>query len=115
VEYPAPLGTGGMGSVFDVALPMPHRPSLPPGRGRGGERPGGAVSFCKGSLVVHKDGTPVFCSEELAGRFCGGGLSYERHRIFRSCGLTFFRGCPECEREAASTSRAPSARAAAHV
>jgi hypothetical protein len=77
------------------------------------------VSFCKGSLVVHKDGTPVFCSEELAGRFCAGALSYERHRIFRSCGLTFFRGCPECESEPASTTASASgaapARAAAHV
>jgi hypothetical protein len=77
------------------------------------------VSFCKGSLVVHRDGNPVFCSEELAGRFCGGGLRYERHRIFRSCGLTFFRGCPECETESegetVSTPGAPPARATAHV
>jgi hypothetical protein len=102
-----------MGSVFDVALPMPST-HTPPGAWTGGERTGGGVSFCKGSLVVHKDGTPLFCSEELAGRFCGGGLSYERHRIFRSCGLTFFRGCPECESELASASDVAPALAAVH-
>jgi hypothetical protein len=53
------------------------------------------MSVCKGSLILHKDGTPVFCSEQLAGRSCVD-LSYEGHRIFRSCGLTFERGCPEC-------------------
>ena len=53
------------------------------------------MTVCRGSLVVHMDGTPVFCSEELAGRRCDE-LSYERHRIFRSCGLTFVRGCPQC-------------------
>jgi hypothetical protein len=57
------------------------------------------MSVCKGSLILHKDGTPVFCSEQLAGRSCVD-LSYERHRIFRSCGLTFARGCPECVRKA---------------
>ncbi len=60
------------------------------------------MSVCKGSLVLHRDGTPVFCSEELAGRSCGD-LSYEHHRIFRSCGMTFLRGCPECADEAASS------------
>lgn len=69
------------------------------------------MSACKGSLVVHKDGTPVFCSEELAGRSCPD-LSYERHRIFRSCGLTFLRGCPDCVNQA---SAAPSVRATAGV
>ncbi len=101
-----------MGSVFDVALPMPT--THHPGRGRPEQDGGGGVSFCKGSLVVHKDGTPVFCSEELAGRFCGGGVSYERHRIFRSCGLTFFRGCPECESELASASDVAPTLAALH-
>ena len=60
------------------------------------------MSVCKGSLILHKDGTPVFCSEQLAGRSCVE-LSYERHRIFRSCGLTFQRGCPECTGQADAT------------
>jgi len=60
------------------------------------------MKVCRGSLVLHKDGTPVLCSEELADRFCDD-LSYERHRIFRSCGLTFLRGCPECAPGAAPT------------
>ena len=64
------------------------------------------MSVCKGSLVVHKDGTPVFCSEELAGRSCAD-LSYERHRIFRSCGLTFLRGCPDCVDQLLSASAVP--------
>lgn len=54
------------------------------------------MSVCKGSLVVHRNGTPMLCTEELSARSCGE-LSYERHRIFRSCGLTFERGCPECD------------------
>ena len=64
------------------------------------------MSVCKGSLIVHRDGTPVFCSEELAGRSCGD-LSYERHRIFRSCGLTYVRGCPDCEDQPSPASAAP--------
>ena len=55
------------------------------------------MKVCRGSLILHRDGTPVCCSEEVAGGFCGE-LSYERHRIFRSCGLTFRDGCPECLR-----------------
>lgn len=72
------------------------------------------MNVCRGSLVLHKDGTPVLCSEELAGRSCIE-LSYERHRIFRSCGLTFLRGCPDCRDDEASASPAPSARAAVGV
>lgn len=64
--------------------------TTPPTRGSA------AMNVCRGSLVLHRDGTPVLCSEELAGRRCED-LSYERHRIFRSCGLTFLRGCPECD------------------
>ena len=55
------------------------------------------MRVCRGSLILHRDGTPVCCSEELAGGFCDE-LSYERHRIFRSCGLTFRERCPECVR-----------------
>jgi hypothetical protein len=66
---------------------------------------------CRGSLVLHRDGTPVLCTEELAGRSCPD-LCYERHRIFRSCGLTFLRGCPECEGTLTSESPASLARAA---
>ena len=66
------------------------------------------MSVCKGSLILHKDGTPVFCSEELAGRSCGD-LSYEHHRIFRSCGLTFPLGCPQCAPAAPAASSQPSA------
>lgn len=73
------------------------------------------MSVCEGSLIVHKDGTPVLCSEELSGRSCGGDLTYERHRIFRSCGLTFLRGCPECETQVASPGGEAPARASARV
>jgi hypothetical protein len=72
------------------------------------------MSVCRGSLVVHKDGSPVFCSEEMAGRSCEG-LSYERHRIFRSCGLTFFQGCPDCEDRDTAASTQPPARVVVRV
>jgi hypothetical protein len=68
------------------------------------------MSVCKGSLVVHRNGTPMLCTEELSGRSCAE-LSYERHRIFRSCGLTFQRGCPECdEREMGGPDPVPCAK-----
>jgi hypothetical protein len=70
------------------------------------------MSVCKGSLILHTDGTPVLCTEELEGRSCGD-LTYERHRIFRSCGLTFLRGCPECETKAAFGSTPSQARVTA--
>jgi hypothetical protein len=38
---------------------------------------------CKGTLVVRKDGTPMWCSEERTGGVCEGH-SYERHRSFLS-------------------------------
>jgi hypothetical protein len=59
------------------------------------------MTVCKGNLIVHSDGTPALCSEELAGRSCGD-LSFERHRIFRSCGFTFLHGCPKCESQTTS-------------
>ena len=65
------------------------------------------MSVCRGSLIVHRDGTPVFCSEELAGHSCEGDLSYERHRIFRSCGLTFVLGCPDCEAQTGARRDSP--------
>jgi len=64
------------------------------------------MTVCKGNLIVHRDGTAALCSEELAGRSCGE-LSFERHRIFRSCGLTFLRGCPRCESQAISPMAPP--------
>jgi hypothetical protein len=113
-----------MGSVCDVlAPPMPHRPletadTEPNGRtGNRADRNkkrGEVMSICRGSLVVHKDGSPVFCSEELAGRPCEGP-SYERHRIFRSCGLTFFRGCPDCEGQETAASTPSAARVVVRV
>jgi hypothetical protein len=60
------------------------------------------MSVCKGSLILHRDGTPVLCTEELAGRSCVD-LTYEHHRIFRSCSLTFLRGCPQCADNVASS------------
>ena len=65
---PAPTGSWwGMGSVCDVlALPMPYRPKTAPASAENAIRApsddlgtdgDGAMSVCKGSLIVHRDGT----------------------------------------------------------
>jgi hypothetical protein len=50
---------------------------------------------CTGTLVVHEDGTPALCSEELRGGRCPDH-GYERHRAFEPCRLTSEHGCPRC-------------------
>src|SRR5580700_1346138 len=103
---PHPSGWGGAWATFVTCWRCPcPRPFCPPRTTGPGEEKAGSVSVCRGSLIVHKDGTPLLCSEELAGRSCAGDRSYERHRIFRSCGLTLLDGCPECEAQAASRVR----------
>jgi len=50
---------------------------------------------CTGTLVVHRDGTPALCSEELRGGECPG-RGYERHRAFEPCRVTRGPDCPHC-------------------
>jgi hypothetical protein len=53
------------------------------------------MASCDGTLVVHEDGNPIWCSEELAGRPCRD-YTFERHRAFMSCRVAFRLGCPDC-------------------
>ena len=53
------------------------------------------MAGCRGTLVVHQDGTPIWCSEELDGNTCTGDV-LERHRALISCRLAFRLGCPDC-------------------
>ena len=53
---------------------------------------------CEGTLVVHTDGTPLWCSEEFDGRTCGD-YSLRRHRAFESCRTVFVRGCSTCQQK----------------
>ena len=68
------------------------------------------MGACSGTLVVHEDGTPVWCSEELGGRVCGD-RSYERHRSFQSCRVALRLGCPECVGATLAEAHVPRAQA----
>ena len=55
------------------------------------------MQVCKGTLVVHKDSEPAYCSEEIAGRPCGD-YDLTRHRSIASCRLIYVApGCRRCE------------------
>jgi hypothetical protein len=52
--------------------------------------------LCKGTVVVHRDSVPVYCSEEIAGRPCGD-YDLTRHRSIASCRLVYVaNGCRRC-------------------
>jgi len=54
------------------------------------------MMLCKGTLVVHRDSVPVYCSEEIAGRPCGD-YDLTRHRSIASCRLIYVaNGCRRC-------------------
>ena len=57
---------------------------------------GWASRACKGILMRHEDGTPMWCSEEMEGRVCGDYDSH-RHRLFETCRVAFVHGCAKCE------------------
>jgi hypothetical protein len=54
------------------------------------------MATCHGTLVVHEDATPVWCSEELTGGTCAD-YTFEHHRAFVSCRVAFRLGCPDCD------------------
>jgi hypothetical protein len=60
------------------------------------EARGGDMGLCSGYLVVHADGTPFYCSEELVGASCHD-YSAERHHTVRQCQTVVgYRHCSFC-------------------
>ncbi len=54
------------------------------------------MGLCSGYLVVHADGTPFYCSEELAGATCED-YRPERHHTVRPCQTVVgYRYCSFC-------------------
>lgn len=53
------------------------------------------MKSCAGQLVVHRDGSVAYCTEERAGRRCPGDDRPHRRGIF-ACRLTLDH-CPYCE------------------
>jgi hypothetical protein len=56
------------------------------------------MAGCQGTLVVHEDGTPIWCSEELDGNTCTDD-AVDRHRALISCRVAFRLGCPDCRHD----------------
>ena len=56
------------------------------------------MAGCQGTLVVHEDGTPIWCSEELDGNTCTDD-AFDRHRAFITCRVAFRLGCPDCRHD----------------
>ena len=83
---PSPVDRGPNATTTAMLLSL--------GKRRKGQ--GSSTSVCQGILVVHRDGTPVLCSEELSGRPCAAAHAYEWHTAIHSCALTFVHGCPTC-------------------
>ena len=59
---------------------------------------------CAGRLVVHRDGTVAYCTEDHAGRRCMGHERPHRGGTF-ACTLLARGTCDHCNQTAAATSR----------
>jgi len=53
------------------------------------------MKSCPGQLVVHRDGTVAYCTEETAGRGCAGEDRPHRSGFF-ACRLVDGDRCPYC-------------------
>ena len=53
------------------------------------------MTSCAGQLVVHRDGTVAYCTEEQAGRPCVGGDHPHRRGTF-ACRLVRGESCGYC-------------------
>ena len=53
------------------------------------------MTSCAGQLVVHRDGSVAYCTEEQAGRLCAGEDHPHRRGIF-ACRLVRGEACDYC-------------------
>ena len=53
------------------------------------------MKSCPGQLVVHRDGTVAYCTEETAGRHCAGEDHPHRGGFF-ACRVVDGDNCPYC-------------------
>ena len=53
------------------------------------------MTSCAGQLVVHRDGSVAYCSEEQAGRSCAGEDRPHRRGVV-ACRLVNSQDCPYC-------------------
>ena len=54
------------------------------------------MKSCAGQLVVHRDGTVAYCTEENAGRACAGEDHPHRGGFF-ACRVVEGESCPTCQ------------------
>ncbi len=54
------------------------------------------MTQCPGTLVVHEDGTPAFCSVRGHIGPCRADLAFKAHRLVQACRIVFVGRCPEC-------------------
>lgn len=57
------------------------------------------MAHCEGTLLVHLDGTPAACTEELMGRCCPGPTAWHGGGTAQCRAMLGPGGCETCEME----------------